>query len=194
MRFSTNTASQIYLGTSRHNYKEDQVPRHVGLQPEFTKEFLSSDLRQAGRIFREWAQLPITHEEYLSKLKVLQRKYFPTAQPLPGVQELLHGLRVSNPSIHLALATSSHRDSFDLTTGHLNGMLSVFKEEHRILGDDPRIPLGRGKPAQTFTYSPCRPSTKASKLLVNQKFIRRNAWCLKIQCLVSKLVGELECK
>lgn len=26
-------------------------------------------------------------------------------------------------------------------------MFSIFKEEHRILGDDPRIPTGRGKPA-----------------------------------------------
>jgi pseudouridine-5'-monophosphatase len=77
----------------------------------------------------------------------LHRKYFPTAQPLPGVQELLNGLHLSNPSVHLALATSSQRRRFDLKTGHLHDLLSVFKEEHRILGDDPRIPPGRGKPA-----------------------------------------------
>jgi len=80
-------------------------------------------------------------------MKVLQRNYFPTAQPLPGVQELLDYLRVSNPRVHLALATSSHSGNFNLKTGHLKDLFSVFKDEHRVLGDDPRILSGRGKPA-----------------------------------------------
>ena len=104
-------------------------------------------LRQAERIFHEWAQLPITHDEFVGRLEVLHRKYFPNAQPLPGVQELLDGLRESNPTVHLALATSSNRSRFDLKAGHLQDLFSVFKEEHRVLGDDPRIRSGRGKPA-----------------------------------------------
>jgi pseudouridine 5'-phosphatase len=116
-------------------------------QPKSSKELLSSHLHQAGRILHEWAQMPITVDEYVAKLKVLQKKHFPTTKPLPGVQELLDGLRVSNPRVQLALATSSHRGNFDLKTGHLQDLFSVFKEEQSILGDDPRIPLGRGKPA-----------------------------------------------
>lgn len=83
----------------------------------------------------------------MSRLQVLQRKYFPNTQPLPGVQDLLDSLRVSNPPVDLALATSSHRGNFNLKVGHLQDLFSVFKEEHRVLGDDPRILPGRGKPA-----------------------------------------------
>jgi pseudouridine-5'-monophosphatase len=102
---------------------------------------------EAGRIFHEWAQLPITHDEFMAKQRELQKKYFPSTQPLPGVPELLATLESSNPKIHMALATSSHRGNFDFKTRHLEHIFSVFKSDHRVLGDDPRIPAGRGKPA-----------------------------------------------
>jgi pseudouridine-5'-monophosphatase len=51
------------------------------------------------------------------------------------------------PAIEIALATSSHSSNFKLKTDHLTDLFSVFSQEHRILGDDPRIPKGRGKPA-----------------------------------------------
>ncbi|SPQ23892.1 f7da455b-0246-4414-9f61-2e6b4cec77bb [Thermothielavioides terrestris] len=46
----------------------------------------------ANKLFHEWAQLPITQEEYLQQYTALQAKHFPTAQPLPGVPELLSSL------------------------------------------------------------------------------------------------------
>lgn len=49
--------------------------------------------------------------------------------------------------VHLALATSSHAGNFGLKTSHLPDLFSVFPERHQVLGDDPRIPAGRGKPA-----------------------------------------------
>lgn len=118
-----------------------------GPQTEYAKELFSSHFCQAGRIFHEWAQLPITSDEFIDKLKALQRKYFPNAQPLPGVPELLNALHKSDPKVYLALATSAHSDNFNLKAGHLQDLFSVFNEEHRVLGDDPRIPSGRGKPA-----------------------------------------------
>jgi pseudouridine 5'-phosphatase len=116
-------------------------------QTKYAKELLSSHSRQAGRIFQEWAQLPITPDEFMDRLKVLHRKYFPTTQPLPGVRELLDSLRISEPKVQLALATSSHSGNFNLKVGHLQDLFSIFKGEHRILGDDPRVRPGRGKPA-----------------------------------------------
>ena len=47
----------------------------------------------------------------------------------------------------LALATSSHRANFELKTGHLQDLFKPFRAENRVLGDDERIPKGRGKPA-----------------------------------------------
>jgi pseudouridine-5'-monophosphatase len=49
--------------------------------------------------------------------------------------------------MYMALATSSHEGNFKLKTAHLQSLFSVFEEEHRVLGDDPRIKVGRGKPA-----------------------------------------------
>lgn len=51
--------------------------------------------------------------------------------------------------MHIALATSSERYNFELKTrkGETKKLLDVFPEGRRILGDDPRVEKGRGKPA-----------------------------------------------
>ena len=102
-------------------------------------------LSQAGEIFHAWAQLPITRSAYASKLAALQAAHFPDAQPLPGVPELLSTLEARK--IHIALATSSHAANFRLKTSHLPSLFKHFPENTRVLGDDPRIPKGKGKPA-----------------------------------------------
>lgn len=48
--------------------------------------------------------------------------------------------------VHLALATSSHRGNYDIKTARMQKMFEVFPEHQKIVGDDPRIPKGRGKP------------------------------------------------
>ncbi|KAL8714333.1 MAG: hypothetical protein Q9220_001664 [cf. Caloplaca sp. 1 TL-2023] len=100
---------------------------------------------EAGEIFHAWAQLPIPRAEYARKNTELQRKHFPTARPLPGVPELLKTLTQSGA--RLALATSSHTANFKLKTSHLETLFKAFPDEQRVLGDDPRIPPGKGKPA-----------------------------------------------
>lgn len=75
----------------------------------------------------------------------LQEQYFPTTRPLPGVPLLLKQLRYSD--VYLALATSSHARNFKLKSTYNKGLFSAFPEKNRVLGDDPRIPAGRGKPA-----------------------------------------------
>ncbi|KAL9051804.1 MAG: hypothetical protein Q9162_005798 [Coniocarpon cinnabarinum] len=100
---------------------------------------------EAGRIFREWAQLPCTEEEYMAQNAEFQRQYFPTAKPLPGVPELLQ--RLKDAGVGIALATSSNRTNFALKTDHLQDLFKVFPKENQILGDDERVPKGRGKPA-----------------------------------------------
>jgi len=104
-------------------------------------------LPQASRIFNEWAKLPCTFDEFNIKVKVHQAKYFPTCSPLPGVPELLEGLTSANPTIHIALASSSNAQNFALKTSHLQHIFKHFPAERRLLGDDPRIPAGKGKPA-----------------------------------------------
>ncbi|KAI9723950.1 MAG: hypothetical protein M1812_000668 [Candelaria pacifica] len=103
---------------------------------------------EAAKIFHEWAHLPISDEELRNKVAVLQRHHFPSSQPLPGVPTLLKNLSsTTSPLVHIALATSSHAVNFKLKTDHLQDLFSVFPEERRVLGDDSRIPPGKGKPA-----------------------------------------------
>ncbi|KAK0641486.1 HAD-like domain-containing protein [Cercophora newfieldiana] len=46
----------------------------------------------ANAIFTEWAQLPISLEEYAKELYALQGQHFPGTQPLPGIVKLLGDL------------------------------------------------------------------------------------------------------
>ncbi|KAJ6096393.1 HAD superfamily hydrolase [Penicillium sp. IBT 16267x] len=104
---------------------------------------------EASKIFHDWAQLPITPEEHQAKQASLQAKYFPESQPLPGVPTLLSKLvstQSTDQPVHIALATSSNSKNFKLKSGHLTELFAAFPEAHRVLGDDPRIGKGRGKP------------------------------------------------
>ncbi|KAJ4296656.1 hypothetical protein N0V90_006704 [Kalmusia sp. IMI 367209] len=101
---------------------------------------------QAYEIFRNWAQLPIPVEQFHKEQVELQRELFPRTNWLPGVLDLLEGLQ--KRGVYMALATSSHKLTFDLKTGHLIDVFDrYFRDEHKVLGDDKRIAPGRGKPA-----------------------------------------------
>lgn len=119
-------------------------------------------------IFHDWADLPISREQYKEEYYALQEKNFKNTIALPGVKELLHKLgstrfwelkrdeaattTTTNGSaqkpqrVHIALATSSHEANFRMKTNHIQELFSVFETHRRVLGDDPRIPKGRGKP------------------------------------------------
>ena len=117
----------------------------------------------AGRIFQEWAKLPVTQEQFMKRQVELQKEEFKHCKPLPGVEELLSRLfvahtRLNDPQhraqspggdrrkIRLALATSSHSKNYDLKTADMTQLFSVFPAAQKIKGDDQRIPKGRGKP------------------------------------------------
>ncbi|PSN72868.1 HAD-like protein [Corynespora cassiicola Philippines] len=101
---------------------------------------------QAAAIFHNFAQLPISKEQFSAEQSTLQREQFPSAKPLPGVPELLEELR--RRGVHMALATSSHARNFALKTSHMKDLFDTyFASEHQVLGDDARIKPGRGKPA-----------------------------------------------
>ncbi|KAL7276978.1 hypothetical protein RUND412_000015 [Rhizina undulata] len=109
--------------------------------------------KSSYEIFADWAQLPIPFDEFITRQFALQQQLFPLCAPLPGVPELLQTLTHATPTSHptekiqIALATSSARANFLLKTSHLPDLFSYFPAELQILGDDPRIPHGRGKPA-----------------------------------------------
>lgn len=116
----------------------------------------------AGRIFQAWAKLDISNEHFMTRQKELQKEEFKHCKPLAGVETLLARLSVAHTSmdaksraqspggdrraIRLALATSSHGKNYDLKTANMTKLFSVFPKNQKIVGDDERIPKGRGKP------------------------------------------------
>ncbi|VUC27771.1 unnamed protein product [Clonostachys rosea] len=110
----------------------------------------------ANEILQQWAKLPISQEEFLRQYSEMQRIMFPKASALPGIPDLLANLERTRyweetgdkryNRVHIALATSSHTENFELKTGHLRQLFSVFPHNRRILGDDSRLKPGRGKP------------------------------------------------
>ena len=67
---------------------------------------------QAGEIFHSWAQLPIDNAQFMAEQKELQVALFPNTKPLPGVLDLLAGLK--KRGVHMALATSSNKNNFKI--------------------------------------------------------------------------------
>lgn len=59
---------------------------------------------------------------------------------------MLRKLNNARPKVHMALATSSIRKNFEIKTGSMKEMFSVFAEDQIVTGDDDRVPKGRGKP------------------------------------------------
>jgi pseudouridine-5'-monophosphatase len=106
-----------------------------------------------GDLFWEWAELPIPREQFKQELKAQQRLHFPECSPLPGVRTLLLNLKSAQNKdgnkVYVALATSSDKDNFKMKSSHpsTSEIFKVFDENLRVLGDDPRLAKGMGKPA-----------------------------------------------
>lgn len=107
-----------------------------------------------GDTFHDWAKLPITREQFAQEASEQMKSNFPNCKPLPGAEKLLstlssaHSARSGDP-IKLALASSSKRHSYELKTSkpEAKHVLDFFLDDRRVLGDDPRVRKGRGKPA-----------------------------------------------
>jgi pseudouridine 5'-phosphatase len=122
-----------------HRYNRPSMPWSLKAQLQGRPGPASSELLLA------WAKLPISPSEYRDEEAKIQRELFPTATPLPGVEKLLADL--CGAGMHMALATSSHTTNFKLKSSHLEDLFAYFDAPRRVLGDDTRIPKGRGKPA-----------------------------------------------
>ncbi|KAF7169557.1 hypothetical protein CNMCM5623_002217 [Aspergillus felis] len=104
-------------------------------------------------LFHNWAKLPIPREQFARELREEMHLQFLNCEPLPGAEKLLTNLRrarsASGDQIELALASSTKSHTFELKISRpeTTQLLSYFPPERRVLGDDPRVRQGRGKPA-----------------------------------------------
>lgn len=97
----------------------------------------------ASARFLEWSQLPYTPDELFALTSAKQKTKWKSTVPMPGATKLLNTL--VEKKVPIALATSSHHANYLLKTAHLQEMFDLFGQ-HRVTGDDERVPKGRGKP------------------------------------------------
>lgn len=111
-----------------------------------------------GDVFHAWARLPIPREQFAREQSEQQALHFPQCEPLPGAVDLLTHLTTQEGGgarnadgrrVHVALATSSQRANYErkVSRPETRALLDLIPEERRVLGDDPRVRQGRGKPA-----------------------------------------------
>jgi pseudouridine-5'-monophosphatase len=95
----------------------------------------------AARYLVEALALPITAEQYIREREAMLMALLPSAQAMPGAQELTAALAARG--FAQAVATSSDHRLFELKTQRHRDWFRRFAAV--VLGDDPR--LERGKPA-----------------------------------------------
>ena len=105
---------------------------------------------EANRLVIEHYELPISLEDYIEKSLKIQATKWPRARFLPGALELLQYLKEKD--IPIALGTSSNKINYHRKVSHLSPGFEIFGE-HVVLGDDTRIPPGKGKPHPHIWYT-----------------------------------------
>ncbi|KAK9294900.1 hypothetical protein QLX08_010645 [Tetragonisca angustula] len=119
-----------------------------------TMGFKTKDVAQAAV---EMLSLPITADEFENEVVKLYQELFPSADLMPGVEQLLRHLKQNN--IPIALATSSNKENFELKTQKWKHIFDLFN--HKVLGgSDPEVTNGKPAPdifliaAKRFTDNP----------------------------------------
>lgn len=144
-----NSEDMITLSTNQllEKYGRPALTRSIRAQLMGVSNSTNSDL------FHNWAKLPISREQFARESSEQMRLHFPNCKPLPGAEKLLSNLSrarsASGDRIELALASSTKSHSYEIKTSkpETKSLLSFFQPERRVLGDDPRVRQGRGKPA-----------------------------------------------
>lgn len=137
-------------------------------------------------VFHDWAQFPVPREHFARELRDEMQQHFPDCEPLPGAEHLLFNLsraRISSSAgdrLELALASSTQSDTYELKSSkpQTRALLDSFVADRRILGDDPRVGEGRGKPAPDIYLVALQSLNGDSSLASGEEAIRAD------ECLV----------
>ncbi|GES90572.1 (DL)-glycerol-3-phosphatase 2 [Rhizophagus clarus] len=79
--------------------------------------------------------ISMTSDEYLKERNIKHEEKFLLVKPLPGVMNLVKHLKAHN--IPMAVATSSHRDVFEIKSKNNQELFKLF--DAVVCGDDPEV-------------------------------------------------------
>ncbi|KAE8347148.1 hypothetical protein BDV24DRAFT_147240 [Aspergillus arachidicola] len=132
-----NSEEIITLSTNQLLKKYNRPP----IDRSIRAQFMGIPGSTNSDTFHNWAKLPISREQF-------------ACDRFPGAEKILSTLSQacsasSGARVELALASSTKSRSYELKTSRpeTKRLLSFFPSDRRVLGDDPRVRQGRGKPA-----------------------------------------------
>ncbi len=96
----------------------------------------------AARYLVDALDLPISAEQYLEERNVLLRQAFAQNNSMPGAERLIRQLHQNR--IPIAVATSSHREMFEIKITRHRAWFSLF--DVIVTGDDAEIEQGKPAP------------------------------------------------
>ena len=138
--------------TLRTNHLLQKYGRPV-FTPSIRAQLMGVPESTKSDLFHDWAKLPVPREQFARELKEQMQLHFPDCEPLPGAERILSNLSrarcASGDRIELALASSTRTDTYQLKMSRPENkrLLDHFQSDRRVLGEDPRLRDGRGKPA-----------------------------------------------
>ncbi|RGB35578.1 HAD-like domain-containing protein [Rhizophagus diaphanus] len=107
---------------------------------ELKSKLMGLRQQEAADLLIKETGISMTSDEYLEERNFKHEERFPFVKPLPGVMNLVKHLKEHN--IPMAVATSSHRDVFEIKTKNNQELFKLF--DSIVCGDDPEVI--RGKP------------------------------------------------
>lgn len=150
-----------------------------------------------GETFHEWAQLPISREQYRLEQMEEHRRLFPECQLLPGVSPLLHSLanakNVNGEKIQIALASSTSSYHYELKTSRpeVSELFTVFSPP---ISYSETTPASNPETASLLRISSSSPSLLSTPAWLPKKSRsdRTSVWFLRIVFRGWKQGGGLE--
>jgi len=129
---------------------------------EVKSQMMGQKAPDAARILIESLSLPFTPDQYMALEKQKAAELWPTVKALPGVVELVSHLH--NFQIPQGVATSSHRDYFELKTKNHKEWFGKFG--CIVVGDDPAVKRGKPHPDIFLEAAKRLNATDANEVLV----------------------------
>lgn len=109
---------------------------------EMKSRLMGRKQNDVAKEYVEHFQLPISPEEYVSRVNKINCESFPSAQLMPGIAKLVHHLYKKN--VPMAVATSSHKEALDLKLTNHGEFFKMF--HHIVTGDDPEVKESKPAP------------------------------------------------
>ncbi|RIA87392.1 HAD-like domain-containing protein [Glomus cerebriforme] len=109
---------------------------------ELKSKLMGLRQRDAADLLIRETGISMTSDEYLEERNAKQDEKFLSTKPLPGVMNLVKHLKAHN--IPMIVATSSHRDAFEIKTKNNQELFKLF--DGVVCGDDSEVKHGKPAP------------------------------------------------